>query len=83
MHDVDITGPGSCTNHCAAEGLGIAVSAEVVGGSPSEYYGPNPPTRNGTPTSPPADLTGATLCRSEGYYGTPFGAASGLGTSTR
>ena len=21
---------------------------------------------------PPADLTGTTLCRSEGYYGTPF-----------
>jgi len=79
MHDVDITGPGSCVNHCPAEGLGIAVSAELVGGSASEYYGPNPPTRNGTPTSPPADLTGATLCRSEGYYGTPFGASQWAG----
>jgi len=79
MHDVDITGPGSCSSHCAAEGLGIAVSAELIGGSASEYYGPNPPTRNGTPASPPADLTGATICRSEGYYGTAFGSAQWAG----
>ncbi len=68
MHDVDITGPGACTNHCANEGNGIAVSAELVGG-PTDYYGPNPPTNNGTPTSPPSDLTGTTICRSEGYFG--------------
>ena len=46
MHDVDITGPGACTNHCPTRAAGIAVSAELVGGSPSDYYGPNPP--NGT-----------------------------------
>ena len=50
-------GPGSCTTHCPAEGIGIAVSAEKIGGSASEYYGPLPPTRNGTPSSPPGDLT--------------------------
>jgi hypothetical protein len=69
MHDVDITGANACTNHCANEGNGIAVSAELVGGPSSDYYGPNPPTNNGTPTSPPSDLTGATICRSEGYFG--------------
>jgi hypothetical protein len=66
MHDVDILSSAPCTPHCAAEGGGIAVSAEVVGGAPS-YYGPVPPNN-----PPPADLTGTTLCRSEANYGTPF-----------
>src|SRR4051794_3198843 len=68
MHDVDITGQGACLDHCAAEGGGVAVNAEVVGGPASDYYGPNPPNR-----PPPSDITGATMCRSEGYFGTPFG----------
>jgi hypothetical protein len=67
MHDVDITGPAACTSHCPAEGKGIAVSAELVGGPATDYYGPNPPNN-----PPPADLTGATICRSEGYFGTSW-----------
>jgi hypothetical protein len=66
LHDVDITSANPCDTHCPAEGGGIAVSAELVGG-PNDYYGPVPPDN-----PPPADLTGTTLCRSEGYYGTPF-----------
>lgn len=66
MHDVDILSSAPCTPHCAAEGGGIAVSAEVVGGAPG-YYGPVPPNN-----PPPSDLTGTTLCRSEANYGTPF-----------
>jgi hypothetical protein len=66
LHDVDITSASPCDTHCPAEGGGIAVSAELVGGANS-YYGPVPPDN-----PPPADLTGTTLCRSEGYYGTPF-----------
>ena len=66
LHDVDITGANPCDIHCPAEGGGIAVSAELVGG-PSTYYGPIPPNN-----PPPADLTGTTLCRSEGYYGTAW-----------
>lgn len=65
LHDVDITNANPCTNHCAALGHGIAVSAEIVGGNSNDYFGPIPPNN-----SPPADLTGTTLCRSEGYYGT-------------
>ncbi len=53
MHDVDITGQGACLDHCAAEGGGIATSAELVGGPASDYYGPNPPNN-----PPPADITG-------------------------
>jgi hypothetical protein len=68
-HDVDVTGQGSCVTHCAAEGGGIAVSAELVGGSASDYFGPVPPNN-----TPPADLTGATVCRSENNYNTPFAA---------
>jgi hypothetical protein len=66
LHDVDITSANPCDTHCPAEGGGIAVSAELVGGA-NNYYGPVPPDN-----PPPADLTGTTLCRSEGYYGTPF-----------
>jgi len=67
LHDVDITSANPCDIHCPAEGGGIAVSAELVGGA-SNYYGPVPPDN-----PPPASLTGTTLCRSEGYYGTTFG----------
>src|SRR6185295_20232992 len=45
---------------------GIATTAELVGG-PNNYYGPVPPNN-----PPPASITGTTLCRSEGYYGTTF-----------
>jgi hypothetical protein len=58
---------GPCQDHCAEKGQGIAVSAEIRGGPAGDYYGPLPPNR-----APPADLTGATVCRSEGYYGTPW-----------
>jgi hypothetical protein len=67
LHDVDITSATPCPDHCPAQGNGIAVSAEIVGGNSSDYFGPIPPNN-----SPPADLTGTTLCRSEGYYGTPW-----------
>jgi hypothetical protein len=66
LHDVDITNPTPCDIHCPEQGGGIAVSAELVGGA-STYYGPVPPNN-----PPPATLTGTTMCRSEGYYGTPF-----------
>jgi hypothetical protein len=66
LHDVDITSANPCDIHCPAEGGGIAVSAELVGG-PNNYYGPVPPDN-----PPPASLTGTTLCRSEGYYGTTY-----------
>ncbi len=67
LHDVDITNAAPCTTHCPALGHGIAVSAEVVGGNPSDYYGPVPPNN-----TPPASLTGATMCRSEGVYGSAW-----------
>ncbi len=67
LHDVDITSATPCDTHCPAQGGGIAVSAELVGGQ-NNYFGPIPPNN-----PPPADLTGTTLCRSEGYYGTAFG----------
>ena len=72
LHDIDIMDPNPCPTHCPERGGGQSLSAEVVGGPPTDYYGPNPPNN-----SPPADLTGATLCRSEAGYGTPFGATNG------
>jgi hypothetical protein len=67
LHDVDITNATPCLDHCDATGRGIAVSAELVGGSSSDYFGPIPPNN-----PPPSDLTGATICRSQGYYGTTW-----------
>jgi hypothetical protein len=67
QHDVDITGPAPCDTHCPAEGGGIAVSAELVGAPAADYFGPVPPNN-----PPPSDLTGATLCRSQDYYGTTW-----------
>jgi hypothetical protein len=72
LHDVDITNASPCPDHCPAQGHGIAVSAEVIGAPASDYFGPIPPNN-----SPPADLTSATLCRSEGYYGTSWAVAGG------
>jgi hypothetical protein len=69
LHDVDITNAAPCVNHCPEKGHGIAVSAELVGGNSNDYFGPNPPNN-----PPPASLTGATMCRSEGYYGTTWAA---------
>jgi hypothetical protein len=67
LHDVDITNTEPCLDHCPEKGHGIAVSAELLGGNGNDYFGPIPPNN-----SPPASLTGATLCRSEGYYGTAW-----------
>jgi hypothetical protein len=67
MHDVDITNSNPCVDHCPELGHGIAVTAELVGGDSNDYFGPIPP---GNP--PPASITGATLCRSDAYYGTPW-----------
>jgi hypothetical protein len=72
LHDIDIIDPNWCPTHCASRGGAIALSIEQVGGSSSTYYGPIPPNN-----SPPADITGATLCRSEAYHGTSFGTAMG------
>jgi hypothetical protein len=62
----------ACPDHCPEKGHGIAVSTEIVGGPSGHYYGPIPPNR-----APPGDLTGATVCRSEGYYGTTWAANQG------
>jgi hypothetical protein len=70
-HDVDITTPPYCDPHCTDRGGGIAVSAELRGGSGSTYYGPSPTNR-----TPPAELTGATLCRSETRFGTAWAGGS-------
>ena len=78
LHDVDITNSAPCTNHCPSLGNGWAVSAEVLGGNPSDYYGPTPPNN-----TPPASLTGATMCRSEALYGTPWGGRGTAAISTR
>jgi hypothetical protein len=67
LHDVDITNANPCATHCAALGDGIAVSAEVMGGPSADYFGPSPPNN-----PPPSDLAGATLCRSQGYYGSSW-----------
>jgi hypothetical protein len=68
QHDVDITGPAPCDIHCPVEGGAVAISAELVGGNVNDYFGPIPPNN-----TPPATLTGATLCRSEAYDGTTWG----------
>jgi hypothetical protein len=68
LHDIDIIDPSPCPVHCASRGEAIALSAELVGGNNSHYFGPVPPNN-----PPPADITGATLCRSEAYHGTTFG----------
>lgn len=72
QHDLDHMDSG-CTTHCPEMGGGVAVSAEVQGGPSSDYYGPEPPSQ-----SPPADLTGATACRSEDFFGTDYGMATGF-----
>jgi hypothetical protein len=72
LHDIDIIDPSWCPVHCPERGGAIALSAELVGGNSSTYYGPIPPNN-----PPPADITGATLCRSEANHGTSFGAANG------
>jgi hypothetical protein len=73
LHDTDITNASPCTTHCPALGGGIAMSAEVRGGPP-DYFGPSPPNN-----TPPSDLTGTTLCRSQAYYGTPYAAGRANG----
>jgi hypothetical protein len=72
LHDIDIIDPNWCPTHCADRGGAIALSAELVGGSGATYYGPIPPNN-----TPPADIAGATLCRSEANHGTSFGAGNG------
>jgi hypothetical protein len=72
LHDIDIIDSNPCQTHCPERGGGIALSAEVRGGPSSDYFGPIPPNN-----PPPADITGATLCRSEGSYGTSYGLSHG------
>jgi hypothetical protein len=67
LHDVDITNANPCITHCPEHGGGRAISAEVVGGPATDYFGPQPPSN-----PPPSDLTGATACRSEANYGTAY-----------
>jgi hypothetical protein len=75
LHDIDIIDSNPCPTHCPERGGGIALSAEVRGGPSGDYFGPIPPNN-----PPPSDITGATLCRSEGYYGTSYGLShSGAG----
>src|SRR6185503_2185852 len=66
MHDLDVTNAAPCTNHCPEKGNGIAVTGELLGGNSGDYFGPIPPNN-----APPASINGATMCRSEAYYGTP------------
>jgi hypothetical protein len=72
LHDIDIIDPSPCPVHCSSHGEAIALTAELLGGSAGDYFGPVPPNN-----PPPADITGATLCRSEAYHGTAFGTAIG------
>ena len=72
LHDIDIIDPSPCPVHCSSRGEAIALSAELLGGDGNDYFGPIPPNN-----APPADITGATLCRSEAYHGTAFGTAIG------
>jgi hypothetical protein len=72
LHDIDIIDSNPCSTHCASKGEAIALSAELVGGSASEYFGPLPPNN-----PPPSDIAGSTLCRSEANHGTSFGAGNG------
>jgi hypothetical protein len=72
LHDIDIIDPSPCPVHCSSRGEAIALSAELLGGSAGDYFGPIPPNN-----PPPADITGATLCRSEAYHGTAFGTTIG------
>ena len=53
LHDIDIIDPNPCPTHCPERGGGIALSAEVVGGPPTDYFGPIPPNN-----PPPSDITG-------------------------
>ena len=68
LHDIDIIDPNPCPVHCPSRGDPIALSAELVGGSSSDYFGPIPPNN-----PPPADIAGATLCRSEAFHNTTAG----------
>ena len=77
LHDIDIIDPSPCPVHCSSRGEAIALSAELLGGDGSDYFGPIPPNN-----PPPADITGATLCRSEAYHGTAFGADDAARTAT-
>lgn len=70
VHDIDHEMPGCHMAHCAEVGGGIAVSAEIVGGQSGDYFGPSPNPLH-------AGLNGATLCRSQAYYGTEFGHMNG------
>jgi hypothetical protein len=72
LHDVDITNANPCPVHCSSLGSGRAISAEIVGGPASDYFGPQPPTN-----PPPSDLTGATACRSEAYHSTTWAVNAG------
>ena len=82
MHDVDITGPGPVHQPLRRGGqrhrrLGRA------GRRPGDRLLRARIRRPQRSHSPPADITGATMCRSEGYYGTAVRRArSGRATST-
>ena len=65
LHDIDIIDPSPCSVHCPSRGDPIALSAELLGGNVNDYFGPIPPNN-----PPPADITGATLCRSEAFHST-------------
>ena len=72
LHDIDIIDPSWCPTHCPIRGDPIALSAELLGGSSSTYFGPIPPNN-----PPPADITAATLCRSQANHATSYGAGNG------
>jgi hypothetical protein len=72
IHDIDYETPG-CVTHCggpSGQNGGLQVTAELLSGPSSMYFGPSP-------LNWPSHTTGARLCRSEGYYGTSYGLANG------
>ena len=63
LHDIDITNPAPCPEPLSRAGSRYrGRRPRSWAATPNDYFGPIPPNN-----SPPPHLTGATLCRSEGY----------------
>ena len=71
LHDIDIIDPSWCPTHAPARRCDRTVGG-TAGRQQLHLLRPIPPNN-----APPADITGATLCRSEANHGTAFGAGNG------